>query len=503
MVSYEQDAPAGIQPARRARGAAPALGWPALLLVLMALCAYTYWIPRGLLSNSDSHIALTRAIVDDHTLRIDRYAVGLADRSGYQGHFYTDKAPGLSLLSIPAYVALRLALPSSFFGPDLFFVARYLLTALTLSVPAALFVGLLWRFLVPVLGRRRAALLAIGYAFGTMAWALSVLLFSHIITAMCLFGAFMLLYPASIGRQPVTPWRWALAGGLCGLAVLCEYPAALVAALVALFAAHTARRAGLAGAIRVCLLFAIAGLAALVPLAVYNTLVYGSPLSQGYAHLHGAAQFIKGMHQGIEGIGLPNLAALWGITFSPYRGLFLLSPFLLLALPGLVLMWRRREQRAAALLCLGAVAVMLLFNSAYAFWDGGVSLGPRHFSPALPFLLFPVAFALRRRPWSRLAPWLIAVSVGIVTLCCVTVVIFLPGVQDPIPQLAIPHLLHGPTPNSWGVLLGLHGVGALAPLAAMEAALGVALWRRLSPAHRRRMAPRPRALATPAPARGE
>jgi hypothetical protein len=451
---------------------------PALLLMLMAFVAYTYTIPRGPLANADTRVALTRAIVDDHTLRIDRYAAGLADRSAYRGHFYTDKPPGTSLLAVPVYAVLRRALAPSFFSPGLFFVVRYLLTAAVVSLPAAAFVALLWRFLLPLVGRRGAALLAVAYGFGTMAWALSALLFSHALAAMSLFGAFILLYPASAGRGRVVPWRWAAAGALCGFAVCLEYPAGLVGLLLALFAAHTAGKAGRRGALAPLAAFVVAAATGAAPVALYDWAVYGNPLSQGYAHLHGATQFIAGMSHGVEGVGLPSAAALWGITFSPYRGLFVLSPFLLLALPGLRAMWRRR-QRPAALLCAAAGAVMLLFNSSYYFWDGGVSLGPRHFSPALPFLTFPVAFALRRSPWHRLAPWLIGLSVGIVAVCCVTVLIFLPGVPDPIVMLAMAHLLHGPAPNNWGMLLGLRGELSLAPLVAVEAALGVALWRAL------------------------
>ena len=39
-------------------------------------------------------------------------------------------------------------------------------------------------------------------------------------------------------------------------------------------------------------------------------------------------------------LSLPTLDGIWGITFSAYRGLFLLSPWLLLALPGFVIWWR-------------------------------------------------------------------------------------------------------------------------------------------------------------------
>jgi len=237
-------------------------------------------------------------------------------------------------------------------------------------------------------------------------------------------------------------------------------------------------------------LFVVAGLTALAPLAAYNIAVYGSAFSQGYAHLHGAHEFVAGMGHGVEGVGLPSLAALWGITFSPYRGLFVLSPFLLLALPGLVMMWRSsgqgRGQRAAALLCAYAAGAMLLFESGYYFWDGGVSLGPRHIAPALLFLVFPVAVALRQPRWYRVGRALIPLSIGVVALCCVSVIIFLPGVPDPILTLALPHLLHGPVPNNWGMFLGLRGPASLLPLAVGEAALTCILWRTVHPAHRMR-----------------
>src|SRR5919198_4904940 len=271
---------------RRDGGERSRLGRPALLLMLMAFVAYTYTIPRGPLANPDTRVALTRAIVDDHTLHIDRYADGLTDRSAYRGHFYTDKAPGTSLLAVPVYAALRLALPPAFFSPDLFFVVRYLLTAAVVSLPAAAFVALLWRFLLPLVGRRRAALLAVGYGFGTMAWALSALLFSHVLAAMSLFGAFMLLYPASVGRGAGAPPRWAAAGALLGVFVWLEYPAGLAGILLALFAAHTALRAGRRRALAPLAAFVVAAAVGVAPVALYNTAVYGNPFSQGYAHLH-------------------------------------------------------------------------------------------------------------------------------------------------------------------------------------------------------------------------
>src|SRR5207248_9585092 len=144
-------------------------------------------------------------------------------------------------------------------------------TAAVLSLPAAAFVVLLWRFLLPLLGRRRAALLAVGYAFGTMAWAFSALLFSHVLAAMSLFGAFMLLYPASVGRGPGALRRWAAAGALCGFSVCLEYPAGLVGILLALFAAHTASRAVGRRPPALLAAFVVAAAVGIAPMALHNT----------------------------------------------------------------------------------------------------------------------------------------------------------------------------------------------------------------------------------------
>jgi hypothetical protein len=77
---------------------------------------------------------------------------------------------------------------------------------------------------------------------------------------------------------------------------------------------------------------------------------------------------------------------------------------------------------------------------------------------------------------------LVGLSIAVVGLCCTTVLIFLPGVLNPVVDLALYHLLHGPTPNNWGLLLGLRGEASLLPLIGGEAVLAVALLRSLHPA---------------------
>ena len=54
-----------------------------------------------------TRLALTESIVLDGSLRIDRWQDQTVDKAVYRGHYYSDKAPGMSFLAIPSFVVLR------------------------------------------------------------------------------------------------------------------------------------------------------------------------------------------------------------------------------------------------------------------------------------------------------------------------------------------------------------------------------------------------------------
>ncbi len=454
-------------------------------LIVLALLCYAYFVPRGVNWNADSHLVLTRALVERHTAVIDAYAAGLGDRSFYHGHYYTDKAPGLSLLAVPAYLLLKALLGPAFFGA-LFFVVRYLLTLLVVGLPTALAAATLSRRLRPHVGARGALAAAGVWALGTLAFPYSTVFFSHQMAAVLLMVAFLALYLPAAPAVPVSMASRLGIGLLCGVAVACEYPTLLLAAVL------LGGRVLLARSSRAAVTWALplgAGmLVGVAPALIYNSLVFGGPLAQGYAHLGGQQQFIKGMSQGVMGITGPSLEALWGITFSPYRGLFLISPFLLLAVPGLGAMWRTRPllasnqvgPRAAAVVCATCVVIYGLFNISYLFWNGGFSVGPRHFTPALPYLIVPCAFALRSQWVRRLAVPLALYSVGAMLLAGATAPLFSPDLLNPLFGWAPTRLLAGHVANNWGFFLGLRGAASILPLLVMGALLLTLLWRRVS-----------------------
>jgi hypothetical protein len=105
----------------------------------------------------------------------------------------------------------------------------------------------------------------------------------------------------------------------------------------------------------------------------------------------------------------PLLTGLYGLLLSHGKSLFVYNPFLLLAIPGAVLLWRR-DRAATALLVLLAV-VRPLFYARWSAWFGGVTWGPRFLMPtAVPLSLLAV-YAVARLPRLRPAPRAGAVAV--------------------------------------------------------------------------------------------
>ncbi len=480
----------------------------------MLFLAYSYFIPRGAMWNADTRLFLAASLVDHGRLAIDPYAPYTGDIASSGGHYYSDKAPGSSLLAVPVYAFVKIVLYrgqtnyedllSSNEEQRADFLPRYLITLLLVGLPSALLGGLFFKFLAYVgLGPRGRLLLTLGYGLGTIAFAFSTVFFGHQLAALLLFAAFYLLVQVRRGERPA--WLVLVAGLLAGYAIITEYPTALMVGCLVLYLFF---QSGLPLAQRWrSVSFFVAGmLPALSLAAIYNTLCFGGPFNQGYANLAGPEVFRVGQAQGILGITFPHLDALWQTTFGPYRGIFLLSSFLLLSVPGFVVLFRQRAWRGEAWLWLSICVVYFLFTISYFAWDGGASLGPRHFVPALPFLVLPIAFLLKAsRAIRPLAVALILLSIVVVTLSVAVYPLNDPVFDSPLTQRLIPLLLgiqpdqqhptiaasqllaalgreaplfpHALLDNNWGQLFHLPGIWQLLPLGVLQSLILLRFWR--------------------------
>ncbi len=520
-------------PSRRARQISGAGASGAGAILLIVVLATTYFVPRGPMWNADSRVFLTASIVDRGRLDIDPFATNTGDVAYFHGHYYSDKAPGASLFALPVYVVLKYTLlggkPYSalFAVPEsqrLDFLPRYILAFVFAGLPTGSICMLLY-YLLAVQGVSRGwrTLLALTYGLGTIALPFATVFFGHQLAAACLCGAFVVLF--RLRRGELAP-RYALAAGaLAGCAIITEYPTAIIAVLLAGYALATSAQRQ-----RALLLLGIGALPPLALAAGYNLLAFGSPLSQGYAHLAGPSAFQVGQAQGLMGITTPHWDAIWQTSFGPYRGLLLLSPVLLLAIPGFVLLFRRSQWRPEFWLWLSSVVIYYAFTVSYFQWDGGNSVGPRHYLPVLPFLVLPIGELVRAgRPviWRAATAALAGVSIVIMGLVTATGPLFNPVFKAPLTQWVLPSLLgaapdpshpgrspavswtasgllHAQLDNNWGMLLRLPGILQLAPLASAVALVALWSWwraRRLT--HPSNALPTPTRIAAAAPAPSE
>jgi hypothetical protein len=349
-----------------------------LLVVLSALTIVDVANPQD-----TTRFELTQNLVLHHTLTVEP---DLFDRAVYNGHTYSDKAPGISFLAIPAYSvehALGIArAPTDWTGKgDLSLWGIRIGTSGLLFLLAGLLVGRVAEALVEGTG---AATFAI-FAAATLAAPLAPTLFEHDAAAFFAIAGFLLAW-----RQSRTLWL-VVAGIVLGTGVLFQYAVGSIAIVVAAYVAvRERRRVGW---------FALGGLFPAVALGAYNWATFDSPFHLSYRYV--ANRYSELQHHGFFGVGIPRVSGLNDVLVGD-RGLLVFSPVLLAAAAGLVLMWRRGYRGEAAVA--GTVSVLfVLVDAAYFIPYGGNSPGPRFAVPALPFLALGLPFALARFPKTTLA----------------------------------------------------------------------------------------------------
>ena len=450
-------------------------------MFLILLICFGWFLPKTGDSDwvANSRAALVYAVVDEGVLHIDAYHQTTGDKAFYKGRYYTVASIGPSLIALPAYalfhelacapgLAARLC-PSPPFAhnPAYAHWALVWITFWAVSLPSAAIGVLVYLLIGELLGLwKHAFWLALLYGLATVAFPYSRAFFQHQVAAFGLAFGFYVLWRV-IDRGASLPWLSAT-GLLFGLAIVSEYPVMLaVSVLVVWTLLNVARQASL------CYLL-LGAVPPLLVMAAYDMATFDTPLPVAYRYhvFHGA------MHgRGVMGVGWPTLEALYGLTLSPLRGLFFMSPFLLLMVPGIYWMWR--DARAPKKLTLALAAIIMsffLYNSGYEFWTGGYSIGPRYLVPMLPFAMLPTAAGVERA-------WRTAAGRFLVALMCAASVVnvwtqsiagqyYPPLAVDGLPQTnpllqhAIPHLRAGDIAVNWGHYLGLTGWWTIVPLAA-------------------------------------
>jgi hypothetical protein len=456
------------------------------LLVVTLIISYAYFYQAGGW-NQNSRFDLLRAIVEQHTTRIDSYVDNTGDRALVNGHAYSDKAPGQALTAVPLAAAWSAIFPSPQSATSLAMLAyaATLWAAGLATVVAAL--SLAWSARALGSSHSGGVVAALAFGIGSPAWVYATLMWGHALAAGCLALAFAAALALRDSRRALLPL---IVGAAAGWAIVTEYPAAPAAAIVLALALYHGRRSLL----RVTVFAAAGILLALAALAIYNAASFGSPLVVSYSGVQGFA----GMAEGLFGVTLPKRTILQEILFGQFRGLVPLAPAVVLAPVGLLLALRRADNRAAVCAAIAIPVYYLLFNSAYYYWDGGFSYGPRHIGAALPFLFLGLGplWTSAGRAVRVLVALTVAFGVAVTTMAISTIVLLPEDISTPLTQLIIPAFLQGDlaqnrqsflqygTANpaqgllgAWnlGQLVGLPGLTSLLPLALVWA-VAIGLW---------------------------
>jgi hypothetical protein len=352
-----------------------------LLLVLVAVTAFA---PIYSLNPQDTTRTCLSKAITHARLNNDLCFFYNDDFSTRAGHNYSDKAPGLAVLELPAEVAL--GLPEKLRADGRLWLLRLFVVGSSF-VACAFLVGRVTEGLTPGFG----AVSLVTFALGTLMAPFAAANFDAVPAALIGLGTFLLAWK----RRPF------LAGLAGGAGILVEYQVGAVVAVVGLYVALTGWRP--------LARFAAGVAPGVLLLGIYDRLAFGSPWHLSYDYIYNP-NFRHAQSGGILGVGVPHAYGSFEV-FAGTGGILVASPVLVAAGCGLVLFGR--THRAEAVVCAVLSALFVMADVGYFLPYGG-SPGPRFIIPGLPFVALGLGYAFARAP--RTVVVLAAVSVAITTM---------------------------------------------------------------------------------------
>jgi len=401
-------------------------------------------------------------LVDRGTLELGDFGRLTHDKRVVDGREFSDKAPGSIFIAAAAYGLLKVSGLSKGLSPNLI---RYVVKALVLGIAAIIAFGYMVRLLKEGSEHFPLHLAGVAYILSAPVFAYYILYFGHGLAAAFVLVALVFLLRDAPGTLDVF-----VAGALFGLASAVEYPVVVLGLWAALLIGKRWKNLALY-AVAVLLFGA-------VPIAIYNWFCFGSPFSFGYSEVF-FPYYQRRMAQGLFGFTYPKLSALWLLTFSPARGLFLWAPAFLVGFAGLFLGALRDAGRRKRYIWsfVGFIIYLLLF-SAFHEPSGGAAFGPRHLLPALPLLALGwPAFWSCGRSFARalLGLWIVG---AVIALLFVGTEPLLPmRIRNPVVEFYPLVWSSDWIIGNWGRNLGVRGLWSLLVPLAFFAVAFVCAWR--------------------------
>jgi hypothetical protein len=404
---------------------------------LVASAALVLVFHGGASTNPVSRALTVLAVVEDGSLRADRWLDLTIDRAIVDGHVYSDKPPLSSFVVVPFYAAWRAVHRGPYVSGDVDVVV-VLGDVVAAAIPFGAFVLLLRSRASVAATPREAVVVALLAAFGTPLQSYGGTYFGHALAGTLFVFAYHLAAGSGSGRDPV---RQAVqAGLLAGLAGMTDLTMVVGIAVLGVHLATRPKGARLAAA------YVAGGLPCAVAFGIYNARITGSPFEGAYAHV--TSTFYNPAPLRVDA---HTLAVLRDLLFSEYRGLFVYAPALLVMVPLAYVHSPRRW------LWVGFTGAHLVLVASYWVWDGGWCIGPRHLTPVLMVLLYEGVSAVAGSAMRWRAAFAALASLGVAgNLVAVATNPRVEGVRHPFRDLYGPAFVRGEmTPDSVFHDLGL------------------------------------------------
>ncbi|MFX1520116.1 MAG: phospholipid carrier-dependent glycosyltransferase [Promethearchaeota archaeon] len=338
-----------------------------------------------------AHYILIVALVEDKTFIVNKYVdVAYWVVGYYEGNHYIAKAPGLSFLGIPIYIA------SKFLGNYIPIFTEYQFILISfVAFLSSLTVVLVYDMCHLFECKERTAIItSLLYAFGTIAWTDSKMLDDASVSPFfILLGIYLLL--RTLKANDMTRIRENmyifLAGLSLGYSLLVEYTNAVIIFPCIIWYMFQSQGKSLRVKDSSFYIFIIPILLCLSSIFALDYFLYGSPFENPYRH--------KYTGSGVIGFNITNIPnSLFFLLFYAEGGgggsLFLYQPLIFITSSfGLILMYKQFKEEALLFL-ISISSNILLFSLREPRTNINHHIGPAYMAAILPLILIFTAFTI-------------------------------------------------------------------------------------------------------------
>lgn len=377
--------------------------------------------------NEISRFALIRSITEEGMFEIDSFSDQTGDRSYYEDHYYSDKAPGLSFLATPIYMFWKFfyntsslrhisqvnleSKPLDYYVKGVSFTynpnpgnfllsSMFLVTTFTSSLFSALTVLLLYKILKYFTNdEKHIFLVVLIYGLGTLAFPHALVFTSHAVETFFGFLSFYLLF--KFKRNKLKKEILFLAGIFLGFGLVVGYSILLIGIVCLAYLFSMKKRA--------TLIFLTGIALAVLPLFIYNYSIFRNPFD-----ITGRWEYIDttpipsnleksgvDQHSGVSNLFnlIPKpmlIPILLQMLIFPSKGLFFYHPILIFSFIGLVYTYKKSKTESILILFLFVLFLVLIPFQALIWWGAFSGFGLRYMLPVIPFLMIPLVNVFRK-----------------------------------------------------------------------------------------------------------